>query len=292
MKTLNCVLALLALGAASGSGMLHGAELQPAACSAWQAYLRTADLRMQARLERPGRFLWIDEAPGREAAVRNGQILVAPGIGNGTQAVPNGLIHDWIAALFIPRANLAAVLRIAHDYAKYKQFYQPAIVDSKLFASAGAEQRFTMRSVHRALMVTAVMDSALVAREFQLDATHAYIVADTTRVQEVENYGRPDERVLLPDRGKGYVWRLHTVSRYEERDGGVYVEMETIALSREIPAAVRWLVSPAVAHFSKSEITASLRQTREAVTAAQREENNVNYSLAEKSAVAEAGSAQ
>jgi len=235
---------------------------------------------MQARLDPAGRFLWIDEAPGRDQTLRNGEILVAPGMGNGTQAVPHGMIHHWIAAAFIPHATLAGVLRIARDYADYKQFYQPAIVDSKLLAGAGTEQDFSLRSLHRVLFVTAVMDSEFVTRDFQVDARRWYIVADATRVQDVENFGQPNERVLPPDRGRGFVWRLHSITRYEERDGGVYVEMETIALSREIPAALRWLVDPAVAHFSRSELMSSLRQTREAVTASGRPEKHVSYSLA------------
>lgn len=86
-----------------------------------------------------------------------------------------------------------------------------------------------MRSLHRVLFVTAGMDSQFAA---QVDAKRWYIVADATRVREVENFGWPNERVLRPDRGKGYAWRLHTITRYEERNGGVYVEMEAIALSR------------------------------------------------------------
>jgi hypothetical protein len=84
---------LVALEVASGLGTSHAAELQPAACSAWQAYVRAADMRMQARLEAAGRFLWIDEAPDRDMRVKDGAILVAPGMGNRTQAVPNGLIR-------------------------------------------------------------------------------------------------------------------------------------------------------------------------------------------------------
>ena len=43
-------------------------------------------------------------------------------------------------------------------------------------------------------------------------------------------------------------------------DGGVYVEMETMALSRDIPAALRWMVDPIVQRVAKSAMTTSLRQ--------------------------------
>jgi hypothetical protein len=172
------------------------------------------------------------------------------------------------------------VLRVAHDCANYKQLYHPLVVDSRLLASAAGEQSLSMRTLHRVLFITAVLDSQFVTRDFQVDATRWYIVADSTRVQEVEEYGQPNERVLPPDRGRGFIWRLHTITRYEQRDGGVYVEIEAIGLSRDIPAALRWLVNPAVNRFSQNEMMFSLRQTREAVTAAVKAEQRESCSLA------------
>ena len=58
---------------------------------------------------------------------------------------------------------------------------------------------------------------------------------------------------------------LYSFSRFEERDGGVYVEMEAIALSRDIPFSVRWMVEPIVRKVSRSSILTSLQQTSEAV---------------------------
>jgi len=50
----------------------------------------------------------------------------------------------------------------------------------------------------------------------------------------------PKARQLGPEgEGTGLIWR-----RFEERDGGVYVEVEAIALSRDVPASLRWLVEP------------------------------------------------
>jgi hypothetical protein len=196
-------------------------------------------------------------------------------MGSGSETVPGGLIHDWLAAAFIPQAKLSCVLGVAHDFAHYKQFYRPAVVDSKVLSANGEHQDFSMRSLHGALFVTAVLESHFATADFPVDAARWYIVGDSTRVQEIENYGRPNEHLLPPDHGRGFIWRLHSITRYEERDGGVYVEMEAIALSRDIPAAVRWFVAPAIARFSQSEIMTSLRQTREAVTAVVNAEQRV-----------------
>ena len=50
-----------------------------------------------------------------------------------------------------------------------------------------------------------------------------------------------------------------------EVDHGVVLEMETIALSRDVPAAVAWFVNPIVNRFSRSALRTTLSQTREAV---------------------------
>ena len=64
---------------------------------------------------------------------------------------------------------------------------------------------------------------------------------------------------------EAYIWRLYTIARFEQTDDGVYVELEAMALSRDIPVAVRWLVTPIVRNISKSSLLTSLHQMEEAV---------------------------
>jgi hypothetical protein len=45
----------------------------------------------------------------------------------------------------------------------------------------------------------------------------------------------------------------------------VYIELEAIALSRDIPAALRWAVEPIVRRVSRSSLDTSLQQTKDAV---------------------------
>ena len=84
-------------------------------------------------------------------------------------------------------------------------------------------------------------------------------------MREIEDYGTPKQRELNDGQGKGLLWRLFSIARFEERDGGVYVELEAIALSRNIPVSVRWLIEPIVSRLSRSSLMTSLRQTEDAV---------------------------
>ena len=86
-------------------------ELQSTTVDAWQQYLRAADVRLQARLDSGKPFLWVDEAADRQLRVRRGEVVVAPLVRHGIQSVPNGLIHDWIGAVFIPNATVGSLRR-------------------------------------------------------------------------------------------------------------------------------------------------------------------------------------
>jgi hypothetical protein len=240
-------------------------QLRVETVKAWDEYIRSTDSRMQARLDGQMPFLWMDEALDRSRRIGRGEILVAPVLSHGTSKVPNGLIHDWIGGIFMPGATIKRLSAVLQDYGKYKEFYRPVVVDSKLLECTGMDQRFSMLLRHKVLFITAAIEGEYQASDVKVDSRHGYSVADTVRVQEIENYGNAAERLLPSGTGNGYIWRLHSIARYEERDGGVYLELEAIALTRDIPASVRWLVSPVVNHLSTNSLATTLQQTRDAV---------------------------
>ena len=57
----------------------------------------------------------------------------------------------------------------------------------------------------------------------------------TTKIAEVENPGKPDEREKPAGTGEGFLWRLNTDWRFEERDGGTWVECQASSLTRDVP---------------------------------------------------------
>src|SRR5262249_18798922 len=157
---------------------------------------------------------------------------------------PGGLIADLMGAVFIPNVTLRKLLVVLHDYEKYKEYYKPAVVDSRVLDCSEEDQKYSVVLQHRVLFVTAAIVAPYRARDFPADGRRGYKITDTTQVQEIENYGQDRERILPPDQGSGYIWRLHIIVRYEERNGGVYLELEALALSRDMPVSLRWLLIP------------------------------------------------
>jgi hypothetical protein len=173
--------------------------------------------------------------------------------------------------LFIPDATLESVLSVAHDYDHYKEMFRPKVVESKLLECGDGQQRYSVLWLNNVLFVNVALKSQYEARDFRVDQWRLYNIAHVTSAQEIESYGEKAERALPPGQGNGFIWRLQSIARYEERDGGVYVELEAIGLTRDIPVSLRWMANPLVARLSRSALATSLRQTREGVAASSRE---------------------
>ena len=60
----------------------------------------------------------------------------------------------------------------------------------------------------------------------------------------------------------GYLWRLNSYWRFIARDGGVYVECESITLTRGIPTGFGWLVRPFVTSIPRESLAFTLETTR------------------------------
>jgi len=262
---ISTLLSGAALVAGYAAQVASAAELQAPTLKAWNTYLDEVNIRLEQRAASTRHFLWTDESENRSAQVRRGEVVVAPVLTHGTQDVPNGLIHHWIGALFLPGTTIGSFWAVLHDYDNYKNTYRPAVTASKTLACSESGQQFLMIWKRKVLFVNAAIEGRYQSHDVILDARRGYSVADSTEIRQIAEYGRSDERMLPPDTGSGFIWRIRSITRYEERDGGVLVEIEAIALTRDIPASLSWLVSPVVNHLSINSLSTTLRETRQAV---------------------------
>jgi hypothetical protein len=248
--------------------MMSAADLNQQTLNAWDEYIQGINVQMNERSAGTSAFLWIDEAPGRRERVRQGEILVEPAGKNIPEKVPQGLIHNWRGAVFIPNANIASVFAMLNDYEHYDRIYNPAVIEAKLLNVSGPTRKFSLLLAEKAPFVTAAIASEYTSRTIRLDKYRSYTVTYSTRIQQIDDYGRPGAHELPPDQGTGYIWRLFSIQKFEEGDGGVYVELESIALSRNIPFEIQWLVRPILQHLPRETMMATLQKTRDAVCAA------------------------
>jgi hypothetical protein len=244
------------------------ANLVPETKAAWEEYLQAANAAMQARLQPGAHFLWLDDEPEVASDIRTKGPYIAPIDHQIPRKVPSGLIHDWIGVGFLPNTKIDDILLVLRDYDHYKEMYRPGVIDSVSRGADGDKDLFFMRLVNKSVVAKTALDTECEVSYVRVDDHRWYGISNTTRIREIDKFGTPEERTLPEDHGTGLIWRLSSITRLEERDGGVYAELEAIALSRDIPAAFRLFVTPIVRRVSRDSLATSLHQTKAAIDAA------------------------
>jgi len=256
-----------------GSPAADAADLQPETGAAFDRYARETERRIATEVASAATFLRIDTAPhrARQAGLerlRRGEILIERLVAteNGqTIVIPDGLVHHWVGVVFLPNVSRAAAVALLQDYGRHGEIYRPRIERSALQSRHGNVFRFSLRLFMKK-GITVVINSEHEARfeEPAADRAHSRIVS--TRMAEVENPGTPQEREMPIGHDGGYLWRLNSYWRFLERDGGTYLQCESLSLTREIPFGLGWLVGPFVNSLPRESLEFTLSTTRAALT--------------------------
>jgi hypothetical protein len=242
------------------------AQLSPRTLEAFDAYIHSAEKDMERTLRANGPFLWSQQTPARAQEVRRGKVVAQFWSGQGPVKVPSGLIHDWIAAAFIPDATIQEIFAVIQDYDHHKNIYRPEVVDSKLVRRKDDDFQIYLRLLKKKI-ITVVLDTDHEVHYRPVGRIRWEIRSYTTRIAEVENAGSHDERVLQPDTGYGFLWRLYSYWRFEERDVGVVVECRAISLTRDVPLGLGWAIEPIIQKLPKESLINTLEATRQALHA-------------------------
>jgi hypothetical protein len=62
-----------------------------------------------------------------------------------------------------------------------------------------------------------------------------------TKIAELDNPGTSSEREKTPGNDRGFLWRLVSWWRYEQRGADVVIELESASLSRDIPTVIKFM---------------------------------------------------
>ena len=256
------------------AGSAQGAELTKETVEAFERYVRLTESRIDAEVRRGTAFLWVDAQPERVRQQTYQQIKGGETVVERMQTrdagrdidFPGGMIHHWVATGFVPGVTLPQVLTLSQDYDNYQNIYRPEVQRSKLVARDGDTFKVHLR-YYKKTLVTVVLNTDNDVRYFVLGERRAHTRSHSTRIAQVDHAGTPAEHERPVGNDSGYLWRLYIYWRFEERDGGVYLQSETVALTRNIPFAFRWLVGPLVSRIPRETLRATITATRNALLA-------------------------
>jgi len=257
--------------------LLHAPRLsadQPsaAALAAFDRYIKTAETQMNADLSANPRFLAIDTvSQPRQSNIREslkrGRTFVERSRGCESASctdIPGGLIHDWTATVFVPGLTLAQTIEALQDYDRDAEYYAPQVVRSKLLSRDANRFRVFLR-LKQTHLTTLVLDTEYDIAYLTIDGTHAASNSHSTRIAEIEKAGTAGERTKLPGEENGFLWRLNSYWRFQEAEGGVYIECRAISLTRDVPTGLKWLISPYIENIPRESLHFTLSATREAL---------------------------
>lgn len=264
--------AAAAIAAATLVPCAQAVQLKTATIQAFDHYVQVTEQRMNKEIQ-SGPFFWIDSLPEEQrkaayAEVKRGDIVtehLETKEDGKILTAPNALIHHWVGTAFIPGVTLQQTIALLHDFNDHSRYYQPEVVRSKLLERSGDDFKIFYR-LRKKKIVTVVLDTTYDSQYYQLDPQRAYSKSYSTRIAEIENPGTPNEHERPVGNDNGYMWRLDSYWRYWERDGGVYVQLEAISLTRDIPQGVGWLIRPFIESVPRESLMFTLTRTREALT--------------------------
>jgi hypothetical protein len=247
-------------------------QLRPETIRAFDRYVALSEERMKAEVS-AGRFIWIDALPQdlREAngeRLRKGEVVTQrlETLDQGRPlSVPDGLIHHWIGIVFIPGATLSRTIAFLQDYDNHYKYFAPDVVRSKLLSRNANDFKMYLR-LRRKKVVTVILDTEYDVHYSILGSDQATARSYSTRIAQVQNAGRADESERPVGDDDGFMWRLNSYWRFWQKDGGVYVQLEAVSLTRDIPAGLAWLIRPFITSIPEEALAFTLSRTRQALS--------------------------
>lgn len=240
-------------------------KLKQATLSAFATYVRDAEQSMQAGLEGREPFLWTDSNAERARQVRKGEIPAQLWAGQSPIHIPNGLIHDWIGAVFIADTSVEKTLARVQDYNHHKNIYKPEVMESRLLSHNGDDYRIFLRLLKKKI-ITVVMDTEHEVHYQQVGDDQWFCRSYTTRACEVDDAGTAKEKIYPPDEGYGFLWRLYSYWKFAADRGGVIVECRAMSLTRDVPFGLGVILEPIIKNLPRESLVHTLQATREALS--------------------------
>jgi hypothetical protein len=243
------------------------AELKDKTAKDFDRYVRETERRLDSR-DQP--FLYVDGLASGEKtkaleALQKGEPVIAKLTtteGKKEIEIDDGLVHHWVGVVFVRGKSVAQAVALLQDYDRHQAIYKPNVDRSKTLSRDGDRFKVFLR-FHMKKGVTAVVNSDHDA-VFTRDASdRASSRIRSTRIQEVEEPGTPKEREKPVGKDHGFLWRLNSYWRFLERDGGVYVQCESVTLTRGIPWGFGMAVKPFVTAIPEETLRFTLTKTRE-----------------------------
>lgn len=224
------------------------AEPSATALAAFNTYAGAVESRLARQHRSPDTFLALDSAKLMD--VRSGEVLIehlpAP-------TTPEALLHHWRATAFVPNATAADFERLLQNFSAYPHNFAPQVLTSTVLDRTPSDTLLRLRT-RQHHVITVVLDTTCDVTFANLDAAHGYSISRSTRIHQI-----------TPTGDNGFLYRLNTYWSYEQRDGGLYLQLESLSLTRAIPHGLAWAVQPYLESIPRDSLVFTVTSARNAL---------------------------
>ena len=250
--------------------LLTAATLQSRTVQDWTTYVDATERRIAKELVSADRYLVLDFQPtsmaSREkAAISAGEIPVTrmETLDSRGKVVPveAGAIHHWRGCVFVPGVNLEDVLHRIANPGPIDERQEDVLASTVL--DRGPNWLKIYLKLHRSKIVTVVYNTEHLVSYRRHDGSRASSRSEALKIVELENANSAEENEKPQGVDHGFLWRLNSYWRYQQMDGGVLIECESVSLSRSIPAVVEFLIRPIINRMARRSMQRTLSSLRD-----------------------------
>jgi hypothetical protein len=260
---------VLLLAASFGGAQLQASiiplvHLDEATLKAYQAYVDNFEKTVFDEFHKTGK-MWIDNSDccGKRGAPDTSKPVVQP---RRNEDVARGSIHHFSGTLFVKGATIESVRKVMEDYEHYVQIFKPDLGA----ASGKREADSTPEDEHYTSKLLLVQSTVWMAVNYDTlyDTHYRRPAKDRWTTRSVANYIREWKDTKNQAAGTypegddhGFLWKTNTYWLVRERNGGVDIQADSIALSRTSPMGFGWWGTKR----SKDAVDKMLRDVEDAI---------------------------
>ena len=245
-----------------GAPRLLRGEPTSANVSAFNSYSKTVEFRLSQQHRSADAFLAYSAPDPKsvDTRLRQGELILERLTPSAGADLSGAMLHHWRGTAFAPGVKAADFERLVRDFNSYPQHFTPQVLQAKVLTQSGDHMQAWMRLRQRHV-IAVVLDTTYDITFGELDVQHGYSTSKSTRISEIESSGTTAERTLNTSQEHGFLWRQNTYWSYEERDGGLYLQIESVSLTRSIPSGLGWAIRPYVESIPREALEFTLRST-------------------------------
>jgi hypothetical protein len=253
---------LLALVVMAGTAVRTAIAATPGSNTlvAWDAYVATTEARIERELRSDSGFLVQDftqSAASARSQILTGGTLVSEmqttGAGGREIAVPGGTIQHWRGSIFLPGVTRDGLLARLQNPSERGPHQEDVLALRVLTRQPDALMLFIRMTRRKIVTVTYDTEHRVTYRRHGSHRASSRSIA--TKIAEIDASGAAAD-------DRGFLWRLNSYWRYEQVNGGVIVELESLTLSRAVPLGLGPIVDPIIDRVARESVTRTLQSLK------------------------------